>query len=349
MKRLLASTLLTFLSSVILAISANARPLYNFDVKVDPKSIAPGAILDIPLYMVENRNADEPSLWEGGRIYAFYAIYKTGPSEVISFTPREEYDNDDSRIYIAPDKLGGNLDMQAEQSLYNERNVGGVPTEVDNSGITGRSETHLGTFRIKIGPEIQREDGNGNLGPVEIFQIFFGAPTGVDLPWNLKFTKGETVIQQGRVTYDNHVVILKSDVEEEPTPTPMPTASPIQPDPSPTPADTVISASQDLLDTIANSKILISQVKKKIQKKNREEQLSLRASLRELAQYLLDLISQSSADITTTSAKFNLTKASKKASRKLKLFASKKKKAFKKRKRLALKSLALIENKIVVE
>lgn len=327
------------------------------DIKVDPKSIRPGVILDIPVFMVENRDADEASWWENGQILSLSMRYLTGPAELISFTPREEFQTDSSFWNIFNNGLNGSMSLTTEDQQNFEPGSGGVPTEVDNSGITGRSEVQIGVLRVKVGPEIKRMDDKGN-EVTEIFQMHFGfRPPNSDLPWVFKRPNGA---HNGAVMVENLIVILASDRDNAPDPSPTPTSTPgSTPSPTPTPdngstpsptpestQDVELSATETLGTFLDEALGILAQLKRKIGGANKEVQLSLRETLRERADLLRNYTNQNSADINTTKNRFNVKRASKKARRRLKRAARKSRKGFQRRKKQARKAVLRLQRNL---
>lgn len=342
MKKPFYSILVVALCSLLFTTSVAATPLFNFDIKVDPKSISQGSIMDIPVYMVENRNADEPSAWEGGQILSMTGRFFSGNSELISFTPHVAFQTESSFWNIYNNGLNGAFQLTSEDEQNFDPGSGGVPTEVDNAGITGRSEVKIGVLKVKIGPEIQREDDNGNPGPVEIFSLFFEAANpNVYLPWILKLPGGS---HTGRGTLANAIVILKSDAEDDVDPTPTPTTD--TPPSSESSPDLEATATQILANYITDALSVLSQLKAKFGDEDRDSQLALRASLRELAGQLTSYVRENNANIATTKKKFNLKAAAKRANKALKQLAKNQKKGFSGRRKRGKRALTRIQKKL---
>ncbi|MCB0354647.1 MAG: hypothetical protein KDD64_14020, partial [Bdellovibrionales bacterium] len=102
-------------------------------------------------------------------------------------------------------------------------------------------------------------------------------------------------------------------------------------------ADSLISNFIDL------ARATINQIKKKPPKLQKEEQKTLREQLRQIASDLAEFVALHLADISVTSAQFNLAKASQKSLRALRSFSKNKKRNYKMRKKKALRSLKAIE------
>lgn len=184
--------------------------------------------------------------------------------------------------------------------------------------------------------------GNGNGAPCSYYLSFARSPGGV--------TAISKPMQVVLLNQANNGVDGSADVaipmlftvggSVDPTPDPDPEATPT-PDAGVTQTETLDLYLSDALN-------LIQQVKKKFGKDDKDAQLTLRTSLRELADQLFEYAEGNNANIATTKVQFNLIKSSKKAKRKLKNFARNKKKGFKLRKKRARKAVLAIRKKLAL-
>lgn len=161
MRSLIQFLAIVFSIITILSENVSANPLFNYDIKVNPADIVSGKVMDIPLYFVENRNADEPSRIHnkpiveliGGRL-------KSINSKIISFTPIDAFKtHSQSNVHSSQSILTFHLLTDPPGSYANEQT--GVPVSQDNSGIVGRTELLLGYIKMQIGPEIKADNLQG--------------------------------------------------------------------------------------------------------------------------------------------------------------------------------------------
>ncbi|MCB0331504.1 MAG: hypothetical protein KDD70_17655 [Bdellovibrionales bacterium] len=150
-----------------------------------------------------------------------------------------------------------------------------------------------------------------------------GVDRGTDLVIPMLFTVGGSV-----------------DPNPDGTNSPTPTLQP-SPESEPNVTATLNVYLSDLLS-------IISQLKKQFGKSDKQEQLDLRASLRTLANEFLDFVSTNDSEVHTTSANFDLLKASRNAKSKVVRLSGKKKNGFQRKKLQAKKAILGIQKKLSI-
>lgn len=151
---------------------ANAAPvsgIFSIEMKANPSAFTSGKSVDIPIYLVENRDARTGVSWfkeypHGVRSVSFDIA--SGQSQILSFTPAKQFDYrvqstspfDQARIPQYRNRVL-NPDLDGLSHLWATLwSTGRATPTVDNSGINGRTEVLLGTMKVKVGPSIKKGD-----------------------------------------------------------------------------------------------------------------------------------------------------------------------------------------------
>ena len=174
-------SLLTMLLFVLLALPSTsfAVPIMKLEFKALPDVFISGATLDLPLYLVENRDATESSRFSGYPssppftvegpfpLASIYSELTSTQSQFVSFTPIAGFD-----IIFNTNNFVADHEM-----VFDMRSTNGIPVVVDNSGIVGRTEILIGTVRVVVGPPIPQDDGIGGPDPAAVFWVDLSAQT----------------------------------------------------------------------------------------------------------------------------------------------------------------------------
>lgn len=167
---LLLTTLSVFAALAIspFAPKADAAPvsgLFSIEMKTNPSAFTSGKSVDIPIYLVENRDARNGVSWFkeyplGVRSVAF--DISSGQSQILKFTPAKQFDyrKEPTSVFDKAryrNTVGTDADGLSHlwATLWSSQ---GARAHVDNTGINGRTEILLGTMKVKIGTAIKKGD-----------------------------------------------------------------------------------------------------------------------------------------------------------------------------------------------
>lgn len=161
---LLLATVLTLLVPV----SASAALSYTFDVKAHPSVFQEHTEVEVPLYLIENRDP----LVDTSQFTRFAAGLRelgfdlsSAQSRIVSFTPDAAFDGRgravDESVIPYTDVYENKIRERDGRSWLNVRlySLRGASASVDASGITGRTELLLGTVRIAVGAHSPMVEG----------------------------------------------------------------------------------------------------------------------------------------------------------------------------------------------
>ena len=170
---------LAMLLFVLLALpsTSSAAPILKLEFKALPDIFISGATLDLPLYLVENRDATESSRFSGYAssppvegpfpLASIHSELTSTQSRFVSFTPLAGFDIIyNTTNFVTDHEIGFDL-----------RSTNGILVVVDNSGIVGRTEILIGTVRLVVGPPIPQDDGIGGPDPAVVFWADLSAQT----------------------------------------------------------------------------------------------------------------------------------------------------------------------------
>jgi hypothetical protein len=173
-KSLLAMLLLVLLA---LPCTSLAAPILKLEFKALPDIFISGTTLDLPLYLVEHRDAAESSRFSGYPasppftvdgpfpLASIYSELTSTQSQFVSFTPVAGFDV----IYST------NNYVADHEIVFDLRSTDGIPVVVDNSGIVGRTEILIGAVRVVVGLPIPQDDGIGGPDPDVVFWVDLSA------------------------------------------------------------------------------------------------------------------------------------------------------------------------------
>ncbi|QNN24201.1 hypothetical protein HED60_18640 [Planctomycetales bacterium ZRK34] len=127
--------------------SALAVPRLRLTTLVNPVDIQNGSVVDIPIYLQENRDASDTSLFESSGLYSVVSSFDSEHETFISLTPAPEFITTSTTV----------LDHHASFNFTNQDGftIGpGIPVTVDNSGVVGVTNILIATLRLQVGPAI---------------------------------------------------------------------------------------------------------------------------------------------------------------------------------------------------
>jgi hypothetical protein len=131
---------------------ALAAPVLTLGLRFIPAELIAGDTVELPLLLVENRSADDVSLFAGGdRLAQVYSQIISEQSTFLSFTPAAAFTT--PYVTLTDHRIDFNLIAGAGVNS-------GLPVTVDNGGIDGRTEIEIGTVKLEVGPEIPGDPGD---------------------------------------------------------------------------------------------------------------------------------------------------------------------------------------------